>query len=169
MIYCSVLQKQIFFSLSGVSSHILSELQATLIKRFSISGTQATRLTDVMNLAFPEAMSENYEKLIPLLELPDSNDRHVLAAAIKENANLIITQNLKDFPSSYLESYGLAAKSPDDFLVDIIDLDAGKAKRIFVENVVLKKKKPPINEYELLDKYRKIGLLKTANYLHALL
>jgi predicted nucleic acid-binding protein len=44
--------------------------------------------------------------LIENLKLPDEKDRHVLAAAIKTNANLIVTNNLKDFPASYLDSFG---------------------------------------------------------------
>lgn len=72
------------------------------------------------NLAFPDALVQNYEGLLKNLDLPDSDDCHVLAAAIKTNANVIVTNNLKDFPEDYLESFGLKAKSADDFLTDII-------------------------------------------------
>ena len=51
------------------------------------------------------------------------DDCHVLAVAIKTNANIIVTNNLKDFLSDYLATYGLSAKSADDFLTDIIDLN----------------------------------------------
>jgi len=40
--------------------------------------------------------------LIPSLDLPDPDDRHVLAAAIHCGANLIVTKNLKDFPKAIL-------------------------------------------------------------------
>ena len=48
-------------------------------------------------LAFPDAWVENYEPLVNLLELPDEKDRHVLAAAIKANSDIIGTNNIKDF------------------------------------------------------------------------
>ena len=51
-----------------------------------------------------------------LLELPDANDRHVLAAAIKCNARIIVTINLKDFPTESLNPYGIEAMHPDEFI-----------------------------------------------------
>ena len=39
-------------------------------------------------------------------------------AAIKTNANVIVTNNLKHFPAEYLSTYGLSAKSADDFITD---------------------------------------------------
>ena len=68
----------------------------------------ARRIVNV-NCAFPDAMVENYESLIDGLVLPDERDRHVLAAAIKTNANIIVTNNLKDFPTDYLATFGLSA------------------------------------------------------------
>jgi hypothetical protein len=59
-------------------------------------------------------------------------------------------------------------KSLDDFLTDIIDLNQEKAIEAFKE-MVLNKKKPPLDEYEVLNQLRKINLNDTANYLHALL
>src|SRR5690606_23606586 len=102
------------------------------------------------------------------LDLPDEKDRHVLAAAIKANANIIVTNNLKDFPLEYLQSFGLTAKSADDFLTDIIDLNPNQAIRAFRE-MVLNKKNPDLDEYEVLELLRNQGLNDTANYLHALL
>jgi hypothetical protein len=91
-----------------------------------------------------------------------------LAAAIKTNADLIITNNLKDFPEDYLSGFGLKAKAPDDFFTDIIDLNHDLSVQAF-KKLVLNKKNPPFNEYDVLDIFRKNGLKDTANYLHALL
>jgi hypothetical protein len=52
-----------------------------------------------MDLHVRDCLIEGYEELIDNLKLPDSNDRHVLAAAIKANAQTIVTYNLSDFPS----------------------------------------------------------------------
>jgi hypothetical protein len=121
-----------------------------------------------VNDAFPDAQVHNYKGLINQLELPDVNDRHVLAAAIKVNANVIVTNNIKDFPEEYLQSFGLNAKSADDFLTDIIDLNQEQAIAAFKE-MVLNKKNPKMDEFEVLNQLRKAGLKDTANYLHALL
>ncbi len=79
-----------------------------------------------------------------------------------------ITNNLKDFPNEYLGSFGLCAKSPDDFIVDTIDLNHKVAVHAF-RNLVLNKKNPPLNELEVLDKYREVGLGQSADYLHSLI
>ncbi len=121
-----------------------------------------------VQLAFPDAQVQNYQALIVGLELPDENDKHVLAAAIKTNANLIITENIKDFPEDYLLSFGLCAKRADDFCTDIIDLNPEKAKEAFI-TMVSYKRKPLLNEYELLDILRNQNLRSTADYLHSLI
>jgi DNA-binding response OmpR family regulator len=106
--------------------------------------------------------------LIEHLTLPDEGDCHVLAAAIKTNANVIVTNNIKDFPEAYLQSYGLSVKTADDFLTDIIDLNQEQAIAAFKE-MVLNKKNPKMDEFDVLNQLRNAGLKDTANYLHSLL
>lgn len=72
-----------------------------------------------MNLAFPDADIKGFFHLIEKLQLPDNNDRHVLAAAIHAKADFIITYNVKDFPQKYLASFSLNAINPDDFTVKL--------------------------------------------------
>jgi hypothetical protein len=79
-----------------------------------------------------------------------------------------VTNNLKDFPPEYLKSFGLNAKSADDFLTDIIDLNQEQAITAFKE-MVLNKKNPKMDEFEVLNQLRNAGLTDTANYLHAFL
>lgn len=121
-----------------------------------------------MSDAFPDALVEHYDGLIEALQLPDMDDRHVLAAAIKANANLIVTNNLSDFPAAELAKYGLEAKSADDFLTDIIDLNQSRALEAFKE-LVANRRSPELDAYQVLDQFRKVGLKNTADYLHALL
>jgi hypothetical protein len=118
--------------------------------------------------AFPDALVKNYESLVDSLILPDQKDRHVLAAAIKTNANVIVTNNIKDFPKDYLSSFGLTAKTADDFLTDTIDLNNELAIEAF-RAIVLNRTNPNLDEFDVLDRLRNNGLQESANYLHALL
>ena len=59
--------------------------------------------------------------------LRDANDRHVLAAAVKTRASVIVTDNLRDFPAHAQKPLDLEAKSADGFIADAIDLDVGRA------------------------------------------
>lgn len=149
------------------SSHIFNEWKEVMIRK-GVEESVAERRINIANRAFPDALVNNYKKLMKSLELPDKDDRHVLAAAIKVNANVIVTNNLKDFPEEYLLEFGLSRKSADDFLLDIIDLNPKEAIKAFREMVV-NKKNPPLDAYEVLESLRKANLKNTADYLHALL
>ena len=149
------------------SKHIFDEWRDVMLRK-GASEEEAEKRVNRANLAFPDALVQNYESLIEQLTLPDPRDRHVLAAAIKTNANVIVTNNLKDFPKDYLSSFGLLAKSADDFLTDIIDLNQKQAIEAFKE-MVMNRKNPAMREFEVLASLRKCRLTDTANYLHALL
>jgi predicted nucleic acid-binding protein len=75
-----------------------------------------------MNSHVRDCLVIGYQSLIPSLTLPDINDRHVLAAAIRAGADVIVTYNLKDFPVTSLEQYGIEAQHPDEFITHLIDL-----------------------------------------------
>ncbi|GAA4317682.1 PIN domain-containing protein [Flaviaesturariibacter amylovorans] len=149
------------------SKHIFGEWKEVMVRK-GIPEDEALKRVSVANAAFPDALVENYEGLIKHLDLPDAKDRHVLAAAIKTNANLIVTNNIKDFPEAYLHSFGLNVKTADDFLTDIIDLNEDQAIKAFREMVV-NKRNPQMDELAILDQLRKVELTDTANYLHALI
>lgn len=139
-----------------------------VMERKGVSEKERMKRITKANLAFPDAMVNNYESLIDSLKLPDANDRHVLAAAIKTNANVLVTNNLKDFPKEYLASFGLCAKGSDDFLTDTIDLNPETAVKAFRE-MVLHRRNPEMDEYQVLDALRRNGLKDTADYLHSML
>lgn len=76
-----------------------------------------------MMSAVRDCLVRDYEPLIRVVDLPDPDDRHVLAAAVKCRAQLIVTWNIADFPQDRLAPWNVEATSPDDFLLDQIDLD----------------------------------------------
>ncbi len=149
------------------SKHIFDEWEEVL-RRKNISENEIKKRIAWANQAFPDAMVENYEVLIDGLTLPDEKDRHVLAAAIKTNANIIVTDNLKDFPEEYLGTFGLSAKNADHFLTETIDLNQKIAVNSF-RKLVINRRNPDLDEYQVLDCLRRNGLKDTANYLHALI
>lgn len=149
------------------STTIFEEWKNVMLRK-GISNEEVEKRAQRANNAFPDAMVLNYESLMTSLTLPDEDDRHVLAAAIKSNADVIVTNNLKDFPEQYLDSFGVKAKSADDFLTDIIDLNPEIAIKAFKE-MVLNRKNPNMDEFEVLESFRKVELFDTANYIHALL
>nr|WP_242484962.1 PIN domain-containing protein [Rhodococcus sp. MS16] len=81
------------------------------------------KLRELMNAAVPDCLVTGYEKLIPALTLPDVDDRHVLAAAVGAGAQVIVTANLRDFPDSESAQFSVEAKPPDEFAMDLFNLD----------------------------------------------
>ena len=90
--------------------------------RSDIPKEKLYRLRDLMNKSVPDCLVTNYQKLIEKLNLPDPDDRHVLAAAIQAQAKIIVTANVKDFPLSELEKYNIEVQHQDTFISNLIDL-----------------------------------------------
>ncbi|MFP4599304.1 MAG: PIN domain-containing protein [Persicimonas sp.] len=133
------------------SGDILDETTRNLIKTGTISEQQAVHLVEAMTAAFPEAMVEDYEPLIDVMP-NDEKDRHVAAAAVTAGAQVIVTNNLKDFR---VLPEGVEAQSPDEFLVDLFDLDSQGVVTL-LRKQARALKKPPKTCEELMD-----GLAKT--------
>jgi predicted nucleic acid-binding protein len=91
-----------------------------LKKRSELTPEKQKRTCRRMNLHFPDSCVRGYESIISTLVLPDANDRHVLAVAIHAKAEYIITFNLKDFPKTVLQSYGVEALLPEEFVLRLI-------------------------------------------------
>ncbi|PAV27537.1 putative nucleic acid-binding protein [Tamilnaduibacter salinus] len=93
-----------------------------LLRSGKHSRTTLERARDLMDRHVRDAKVHGYEVLIDCLTLPDPDDRHVLAAAIRCNANAIITFNLKDFPEEFVRPYDIDIIHPDDFILYQIDM-----------------------------------------------
>ncbi len=90
--------------------------------RPDLTPEQLQRTRDLMNAHVRDCLVTGYETLIDAITLPDPKDRHVLAAAIRAGADVIVTFNLKDFPENDLKPYGIEAQHPNDFLTFQLDL-----------------------------------------------
>jgi len=98
--------------------------------RPDLDPTMLVRTRRLMNDSIRDVLVTGYEPLIDTLTLPDAGDRHVLAAAIRAKAQVIVTANLADFPADVLAGWDIEARHPDDFLVDQFHLDALTMHRI---------------------------------------
>lgn len=140
------------------SDQIIEEcFRAVLRERTDLAPENLARTKALMNLALPDANVSGHEPLIDSFELPDPNDRHVLAAAVRIGAQAIVTFNLDDFPASALEPLGPESKHPDDFIVEALDIAPG-AIAAAVHEQAAALKNPPKSIAELLETLQKQGL-----------
>jgi predicted nucleic acid-binding protein len=115
------------------SEQILTEVEhAILLVRPELEPTRVSRRIDAMRTAFIDANVDGWQEVAAGLDLPDPDDRHVVAAAIAGGAQAIVTFNVKDFPEDRLAPRGIEARHPDAFLLDQLDLSPSSMLEILV-------------------------------------
>lgn len=137
-------------------------IKALLRTRGDLTRERLERTRDLMNYHVRDTLVADFEDLIEVLTLPDPDDRHVLAAAIKGRADLIVTINLKDFPANVLGRWGIEAQHPDEFLTHQFHLSQPTFLQA-VKTVRLRLKNPPKSIDEYLNTLRAHGLLATVS------
>ena len=118
---------------------------------------------DAMRTAVPdwEVHPASYETLIIGRDLPDSDDEHVIAAALAGHADCIVTSNLKHFPETVLATLGLEAIHPDDFIVCQFDLDPYATLAAF-KNMRARLRNPPSTAEAFATTIERNQLVSTA-------
>lgn len=108
------------------SAAILDELEfhearklVKLGERGTVAARRAARLIGMMRSAFAGAEAQGWQGLEGAYGLPDPDDEHVVAAAVVANAGVIVTQNLKDFPSDRVPS-GIQVVDPAEFVFNAV-------------------------------------------------
>lgn len=136
-------------------------IRNVLRDRTDLTRERLERTRDLMNGAVPDCLITDFDALIGAVELPDPDDRHVLAAAIRGRVDVIVTLNLKDFPATSLAPYDIDAQHPDAFADHLLNLNAGAvcaAAKRHRERL----KKPPKTAQEYLDALANTGFTRTA-------
>jgi hypothetical protein len=147
------------------SADVHEEWISSLLKRRpDLTREKLERTRRLMDEAAPDVLVTGYEHLIPGLILPDEKDRHVLAAAIRCGASVIVTFNLIDFPRESLREFGIEAQHPDEFIFNLFDLAPGLVIEA-AENHRSSLKNPPKTVDEYLAMLESQGLTQTTSFL----
>lgn len=132
------------------SREILDEMSRNILKnRPDLAAESVERLVRFMEEAFPDAMVEGHEPLIPAM-INDPKDRHVLAAAIRARCDVIVTSNLGDFPPEACDPYDVDVQTPDEFLRYQWEIEDPDYLLAVLETWAASLKKPPLTSEELL-------------------
>ena len=124
-------------------------ITSLLRNRPDLKLTQLEAIQKKMDMHVRDCLVEGYEKIINKITLPDPDDRHVLAAAIRAKAQIIVTFNLSDFPQKIIKNYGIKALHPDQFLTMLFEIDHPSVIQT-IQETRLSLKNPPKNASEYL-------------------
>lgn len=140
------------------SARILEEMGSNLVEHVGIAPGKAARTVRLMREAFEEAEVDAGEiaALEPAMQ-NSAEDRHVLAAAVAADCELIVTFNLRDFPIEACGPVLVEAVHPDRFLLDLYDLDRETVYRVVAE-LAVQLSNPPVTFDELLDRLGRAGV-----------
>ena len=140
-------------------SNIIQEewVRNLLINRTDLKRVQLNQTISAMNVAFPEANVQGFEGLVSSINIPDKDDRHVVACAMHCNANLIVTFNTKDFPEWKLLKYNLKVQKPDELISNLIDGNPKLGCEAF-SKMVKRLKNPTKTKEEVFTILEKCGL-----------
>jgi len=147
------------------SARIHDEWMRNLLEnRQDLTRDRLERTRTLMDNHVRDCLVTGYEYLIPSLELPDKDDRHVLAVAIHSRSSVILTFNLSDYPAAELQKYDIEAQHPDEFISDLIDLNAASVLAVVARHRRTLRN-PPKTTDEYLDTLLQQGLPETVSQL----
>ena len=115
------------------SADIIEELRRNLLTAGEGERLVGKRIY-TMTTYFPDAMVDGHASLISTMTC-DPKDRHILAAAVRGGAEVLVTFNLKDFPGESVAPFDVEVVHSDDFLLDQLDLHHAPTLRAIVDLV----------------------------------
>ena len=140
---------------------ILDEMVASVIRANpELDPDRFERTRNLMVKAVSGCLVTGYEPLIDAMKLPDEDDRHVVAAAIRCHAGVIVTSNLRDFPDSDLDQFDIEAQSPDRFVLHLLEIAPDEVISVIARQAAALSQ-PPQSYQQLLDRLAQVGLLRS--------
>lgn len=144
------------------TEQILDEVFRSITRnRPDLDRQRLDRTRALMNRAVRDCLVTGYQPLVGGLRLPDPDDCHVLAAAIKARAQVIVTNNVRHFPATTLDAWDMEAKTADDFVLDQIDLGR-EAVYSAVQRIADARANPPATFSDVLAQLERDGLVESA-------
>jgi excisionase family DNA binding protein len=141
------------------SADVLEELGRNMLKLGLAEEAVEHRIGE-MRRSFPDAMVRGYEDLAQNMTC-DLKDRHVLAAAVRGNAEVLVTFNLKDFPEESTADFDISVVHPDEFLLNQLDLYPG-ATLAALRTQARSYKSPEMDIEDLLGRLASAGVPRFA-------
>lgn len=120
-----------------------------------------------MERAFQDALVTDYERYAAVARaagLPDAKDEHVVAAALATRADVIVTENTRDFPAEPLRPLGIEPLTADDFLANTVALDPALAVSA-IQRMRQRLQKPTKTAEDLIIDLEASGLVETVDIL----
>lgn len=149
------------------TDRILDEVFTNILKNHpDLDPVRLARTRQLMNTAVRDCLVEDYESLIPALELPDPDDRHVLAAAIRAQAQVIVTNNVRHFPVASLRKFAVEPLTADEFVLDQVDLSP-KTVWSCIQQIADSRRNPPCLPADVLAQLERCGLVRSVAFLTA--
>jgi predicted nucleic acid-binding protein len=146
---------------------ILDETFRNIAKNLpDLDPAKLDRTRQLMNRAVRDVLVTGYEPLIEMLDLPDAGDRHVLAAAIKAKAQVIVTENRKHFPPDKLGVWSIEAQGADDFVLGLVELHQQEVYAQVQRMADAWEKPPNCTVDDVLGSLERTGLAKSVAALH---
>jgi predicted nucleic acid-binding protein len=129
-----------------------------LLQRPDLKQEDLQRTCTLMSRAIPDSLVTGWEPIEQNISgLPDPDDRHVVAAALRGHADAVVTFNLKDFPAEVMDAMQIEVQHPDDFLLNQLDLAPIPALKA-IKAMRARLRKPPIEATDLVTMLEKLQL-----------
>lgn len=148
------------------SERIENEWIGHLIEKMPNKEAEIIRRRDTMRVAVPDwaVCPKGIASIEQSLQLPDMNDRHVLAAAMIGHADCIVTDDKWGFDDEIVSQYGIEIIDTDSFIVNQLDLDEYQALAA-LKAMRLRWKNPDATPDDFCAVFEKNKLLLTAQRL----
>jgi hypothetical protein len=112
------------------SRQIQAEMSRNLREKLGLSNDSTSRLEQLMNDYIEYALVEvdpDYLDVVEAVQM-DAGDRHVLAAALSADADILLTDNTKHFPTGWMAEHGIELLTAGQLLTRLAEVFPDKMR-----------------------------------------